>query len=199
MTIQAVIWDFGGVLVRTEDHAKREQLAQELGLTSQELATRIFDGENRHRAQLGAIDGEAYLQQVAAEFGMSPQELHTRFFADDRLDGELVAYIRSLRPRYKTALLSNAMSTLRRAITNRFPILDAFDAVVISAEVGLVKPDAAIYELALQKLSVRAPEAVFIDDFVENVEGARRAGLHAIHFQSRQQALGELNALLADA
>lgn len=199
MGIKAIIWDFGGVLVRTEDFSQRQAMAQELGLTSQELAIRIFDGANRHQAQSGAVDGESYLQEVAAEFGMSAEELHARFFADDRLDEELMAYIRGLRPRYQTALLSNAMSTLRGVITRRFPIVDAFDIVIISAEVGLMKPDAAIYALVLERLGVQADEAVFIDDFVENVDGAQQSGLHAIHFQSRQQALEELDALLAPA
>lgn len=199
MSIQAIIWDFGGVLVRTEDFAERDALALELGLTPHELAMRIFDGEHRHQAQLGSVDGEVYMQEVAAEFGMDVAELHARFFGDDRLDEELMAYLRGLRPRYQTALLSNALSTLRSAITDRFPILDAFDVVIISAEVGLVKPDAAIYELALKRLGAQPAEAVFIDDFAENVEGARQVGLRAIHFQSRQQALGELDALLARA
>ena len=196
MSIQAVIWDFGGVLVRTADQSRRRALAADLGLTLDELSARVFDGEKRLKAQLGHIDGEQHLQSVAAEFGMSRDALEANFFADDRLDQVLMDYIRALRPRYKTGLLSNAMSTLRTLITERYPIADAFDAVVISAEVGVMKPDARIYQLALDALEVQAGEAVFIDDFVENVEGARDAGLQAIHFRSRQQALDELSALL---
>jgi epoxide hydrolase-like predicted phosphatase len=197
MPIRAVIWDFGGVLVRTADHARREALAAELGLTLEELSARIFDGDNRRKAQLGHIDGGQHLKSVAAEFGMSADALQSAFFADDSLDEELMQYIRALRPRYKTGLLSNAMSTLRSAITERFPIADAFEAVIISAEVGVMKPDARIYQLALDALEVQPDEAIFIDDFADNVAGARALGMHSIRFQSRQQTLDELNALLS--
>ena len=196
MPIRAVIWDFGGVLVRTADQARREALAAELGLTLEELSARIFDGDNRRKAQLGHIDGGQHLKSVAAEFGMSADALQSAFFADDSLDEELINYIRALRPRYKTGLLSNAMSTLRGAITERFPIAEAFDAIVISAEVGVMKPDVRIYQLALDALEVQAEEAVFIDDFADNVAGARALGMQAIQFDSREQALADLQDLL---
>jgi epoxide hydrolase-like predicted phosphatase len=197
MSIRAVIWDFGGVLVRTADQARRKALAADLGLTLDELAARIFDSEKRLKAQLGQIDGEQHLQSVAAEFGMSRDELEAKFFADDTLDQVLMDYIRALRPRYKTGLLSNAMSTLRNLITERYPIADAFDAIIISAEVAVMKPDRRIYQLALEALEVQPDEAIFIDDFADNVAGALALGMHSIRFQSRQQALDELNALLS--
>ncbi|MBX3048713.1 MAG: HAD family phosphatase [Anaerolineales bacterium] len=195
MDIQAVIWDFGGVLVRTADHTERERLAQKLGISRQELETRIFDGDNRRRAQFGEVDGDAYLQEVAAEFGVPVEGLTAAFFGADTLDETLMAYIRGLRPRYKTGLLSNAMNNLRALLVTRYPVYDAFDEVIISAEVGLMKPDIAIYSLAVARLSVQSQRAVFVDDFLPNVEGARQAGLQGIHFQSREQTLAELAAL----
>lgn len=195
MSIQAVIWDFGGVLVRTADHRERERLAQKLGITRQELETRIFDGDNRRRAQFGEMDGDLYLQEVAAEFGISVEGLTAAFFGADTLDETLMAFIRGLRPRYKTGLLSNAMNNLRALLVTRYPIHDAFDEVIISAEVGLMKPDIAIYSLAAARLGVQSHHAVFIDDYLPNVEGAQQAGLAAIHFHSRDQTLAELAAL----
>ncbi|MCW5876962.1 MAG: HAD family phosphatase [Anaerolineales bacterium] len=198
-SIQAVIWDFGGVLVRTADLAGRDALAERLGLSRHELEMRVFDGHNRHRAQLGAVPGDAYLQEVAAEFAISVDELTEAFFGADQLDETLLAYIRELRPRYKTGLLSNAMTTLRPLLSTRYPMLDAFDDVVISAEVGLMKPDIAIYSLAAARLGVQTHRAVFVDDFIQNIEGAQFAGMHAVHFQTREQALAELAGLLGEA
>jgi HAD superfamily hydrolase (TIGR01509 family) len=68
--------------------------------------------------------------------------------------------------------------------------------LVISAEIGLVKPDLEIYQWLVSQLGIKPAKAVFVDDFLHNVEGARAAGLLAIHFQSADQALGELQALL---
>jgi epoxide hydrolase-like predicted phosphatase len=84
---------------------------------------------------------------------------------------------------YKTGLLSNAFSTLRSYITQVWQFADAFDDMVISAEVGMVKPEARIFHLALARLKVEPEAAVFVDDFLENVEAARALGMQGVHFQ----------------
>ena len=61
---------------------------------------------------------------------------------------------------------------------------------------GLVKPDPAIYHLILRKLGVAAQEAVFVDDFIENIVGAEQLGLHAIRFVSAQQAMADLRKVV---
>jgi HAD superfamily hydrolase (TIGR01509 family) len=60
----------------------------------------------------------------------------------------------------------------------------------------MAKPDQRIFQLITERLGVRPPEAVFIDDFSVNIDGARSAGLNAIHFRSHDQVLQELGALL---
>ncbi|UYN89297.1 MAG: HAD family phosphatase [Anaerolineales bacterium] len=197
MTIKAIIWDFGGVLVRTDPDNQRDALATRLGITRRELEARVFDGENRRQAQIGGVDGEQYLQEVSAEFGMTVGELREAFFGSDHLDHKLMAYIRALRPKYKTGLLSNAMNNLRAALTDQYPILDAFDAVVISGEVGVMKPHPAIYLLAAERLGVQSGECVFVDDFIQNVRGAQEAGMQAVLFADREQTLADLQVLLA--
>ncbi len=197
MTIKAVIWDFGGVLVRTDVDNGRDALAERLGITRAALEARVFDGENRRQAQIGGVDGDAYLQEVAEEFGMSVVALRQTFFGADQLDHTLMAYIRGLRRQYKTGLLSNAMNNLRALLTTDYPILDAFDAVVISGEVGVMKPHPAIYLLAAERLGVQPSQAVFVDDFIQNVHGAQEAGMRGVHFTSREQTLAELKTLLA--
>jgi putative hydrolase of the HAD superfamily len=93
-------------------------------------------------------------------------------------------------------LISNAWSGLRDFfIRNR--IEAAFDLLVISAEVGLMKPDARIYRLALEKSASLAEESVFIDDLPANVEGARAVGMTGIQFKTSGQTLEELSRLLA--
>ncbi|MCI0519409.1 MAG: HAD-IA family hydrolase, partial [Chloroflexi bacterium] len=75
---------------------------------------------------------------------------------------------------------------------------DAFDFMIISAEVGLVKPDERIYRLTVDRLGMRPEECIFVDDFSRNVDAAREFGLHAIHFKTTEQAQAELFGLLAD-
>ena len=199
MSIEAVIWDLGGVLVRTADYAPRRALAQQYGLTLEEIEDLVFSGESGDRAQLGEISVEQHWENQRNRFGLSPAELQAfrdQFWGGDRLDADLVAYIRRLRQSYKTGLLSNAFSDLRRVVTDTWKFADAFNEMIISAEVGLVKPDPRIYHLALERLGVAPEAAVFIDDYSRNVEGARAVRINAIHFKDPRQARSDLESLL---
>ena len=200
MSIRAIIWDLGGVLVRTEDRTTRQRLAARVGLTYEELGHLIFDSPSAGLATLGKITTQAHWEAVRAALKLPLDEFPTvpdEFWGGDRLDIELVDYIRSLRPRYKTGLLSNAWDELRGLLVHKWQIDDAFDQIVISAEVGVAKPDPRIYRMTLDMLGVEPAEAVFIDDFAENLESARAMGLHTIHFQRPEQARLDLEKLLS--
>jgi glucose-1-phosphatase len=199
MAVRAVIFDMGGVLLRTEDKGPRERLAARLGLTYDALYRQIFDNETALLATVGKVTSQDHWITVQAALHLQDEELlrlKEEFWEGDRLDEGLLAYIRSLRPEYKTGLLSNAWDELRHLLHTRYRILDAFDDVVISAEAGMAKPDPRIYELAVRRLEVAPEEAIFVDDFIENIHSARRAGLHTVHFRSPEQALAELEAVL---
>ena len=79
---------------------------------------------------------------------------------------------------------------------NEWQIADVFDELIISAEVGVAKPDAGIYELTLERLNVAPSEAVFVDDFPRNIAGAQAVGMKAIHFRDSNQVRAELDRLL---
>ena len=199
MKLRAVIWDMGGVLLRTTDGAPRERLAARLGIDRWELERRVFSGPSGQQAQLGRISLAAHWENVRQDFGLQPVEMaefQRQFWDGDVLDMELVAYVRSLRVRYLTALLSNYFPGLRGELENHWHIADAFDELVISSEIGVVKPDPRIYQLALERLSVLPGEAVFIDDFAVNIKGAQVAGLRTIHFLNPDQVRQELDALM---
>jgi len=199
MTIRAVVWDLGGVLLRTSDPVPRERLAKRLNMTRRELEDLVFGSESGNRAQLGEIPVEQHWEILRQRLDLPPEtirDFQKEFWGGDLLDIGLVEKIRSLHQSYKTALLSNAFSDLRQLVTQVWEFSDAFDEMVISAEVGMVKPDPRIYRLVLQRLDISAPEAVFIDDFTHNVEGARAVDMHAIRFLNPQQALADLDKLL---
>lgn len=198
-TIKAVIFDFGGVILRTINPEPRQQLAARLGVSLHDLYHQIFSSESARLATLGSIRTSEHWKQVQFHLNISNEELPRviqQFWDGDRLDYSLVGYLRSLRPRYKTALLSNAWDNVRGLIENEWKIASAFDEVIISAEVGLMKPDHRIFQLALDRLGVAPGEAVFVDDFSENIDGARWLGLHAVLFQSTDQTIAELGRYL---
>ena len=197
MNIRAVFFELGGVILSTEYQAPREHLAERLNMEYEDLVRLVFESETSRKASVGAISEEAHWEAVARRLNR-PQEIEAiraEFFAGDVLDRGLVNFIRSLRPRWKTGVISNAWSGMRAYITaQKFD--DAFDGLVMSAEVGVAKPKAEIYLLALEQLGVSPGEAVFVDDFDENVEGARAVGMSAIHFRDPESALAELKNLL---
>lgn len=199
MGIRAIIWDLGGVILRTEDWTYREKLAARLNMSRPELELLVFNGESGVQAQLGKIDVNQHWENLRRQFNLTAEEMDKfieEFWAGDRLDELMVNTIRSFKGRYKTGLLSNAFSDLRRVITEVWKIPDVFDHMIISAEVGLLKPDAAIYRLALDTLGVEAQEAIFLDDFKHNIVGAQAVGMHGIQFLDPGQAFDELNVML---
>ena len=196
--IQAVIFDVGGVLLRTEDRSYRRRWEEKLGLADWAADEIVFNSESGTQAQTGLITEEDHWQWVGEHLSLSPIDLaqfRRDFWAGDRLDEALVAYIGRLRARYQTAIISNAMDGLRHVLTETYPIVDRFDLVVISAEEKVMKPDAAIYERTLARLGRQPAEAVFIDDFQHNVEAARGVGMSAVHFTPDTDLAAELEKL----
>lgn len=199
MTIKAIIWDLGGVIVRTEDATSREELALELGVNRYDLETSVFGGEAGHQAQRGEISSEALWHYNREKFGLSEdglKDFRRRFFGGDVVDYALVDYIRSLKGKFLTALLSNAFADLRNLVTDIWQFADAFETLIISAEEGVMKPDAKIYHIALERIGVEPDQAVFIDDFQHNIDGAEAAGMHGILFKNPEQVKAELKKLL---
>lgn len=198
--IQLVIWDMGGVILRTEDQAPRQRLARRLSMDLHDLYMFVFDNETAQKAEIGQIPAEAQWECVRTQFKLSKDEMddfQSDFWGGDRMDMELIAYIRGLKPEYKTALLSNAWSDARKMLSERYQVLDAFDQTVFSAEVGLAKPDPKIYHYVLNKFSLRPDQAIFVDDMPQNVDVAQQLGIHAVRFISRIQAMNDIEALLS--
>jgi glucose-1-phosphatase len=201
MSIRAVIWDLGGVILRTEDPTPRQELADRLGMPRSDLEELVFHSPSGMRAQHGEISVEEHWENLRKTLHLSAQEMpavRQAFWGGDRIDLDLLEDIRRLRTHYKVGLLSNAFWDLRRVITEEWKFADVFEEMVISSEVGVMKPDARIYHLALERLGVMPAQAVFIDDFQRNVEGARAVGIPTIHFQNRGQAWRELQSLLTE-
>jgi glucose-1-phosphatase len=197
--IKAVIFDLGGVLVRTEDRRCRADLAHRLGMTYEELSRLVFESESARLATLGQRSTEEHWESIRGTLGVSQCDfpaVRAGFWGGDVLDTSLIAYIKSLKSRFKTGLLSNAWDNLRRVITETWKFADAFDEMVISAEVGIAKPDPRIYQLAVQRLGVLPQEAIFVDDFPHNIQSAQEVGLHGILFKNPNQVRRDLERQL---
>jgi glucose-1-phosphatase len=192
--IRAIVFDWGGVILRTVEPGWRRAWDARLGLEPGSVSRLFFDSDAWRRAQLGQASEDEAWTSVGARLSLSPEalvELRHDFWAGDQLDDELVQFIRSLRPRFKVGLLSNFAASLRPLLA-QCNVIDAFDAIVISGEEGVVKPAVRIYQVAAERLGVPIAGCLFVDDFVENIEGARRTGMQALHFAPVEAARAEL-------
>lgn len=198
--IRAVIFDLGGVILRTEDPQPRLALAERLGISRAALEQAVFQNPTAQAGEQGQASLDEIWTAAARLVGLPAAEIpgfRRQFFGGDRVDFALVDFIRGLRPAYTTALLSNSWyADLDRALVEDLRILDAFDVVVSSAAEGLRKPDPRIFQIALKLVQAQPGEAVFVDDFEHNIEAAAALGMHVVHFRGAEQAMRELRALL---
>ena len=198
MSVRAVFFDLGGVILRTEFQAPRQHLAERLGVEYEDIVRLVFDSPTSQQASVGAISSEAHWAAVTKRLGRPVDEADTirrEFFAGDVIDREMLDFLRELRPRHYVGLISNAWPDMRAYIQEqRFD--DAFDHMVISAEVGVMKPDARIYQIALERARASPKEAVFVDDFYENIQGCEKVGMRGIHFKDPETALKQLKKIL---
>jgi len=196
--IRAIVFDFGGVLVRTEDHSGRRLWEARLGLGERDLDRLVFDSDIAIRATVGEVDDSAVWDNVATALKLAAEQIEnfrSDFWAGDKLDQDLVALLVALRPRYKTAILSNAWSNGRELIARTYGLDQVVDTIIISAEERLAKPDPRLYQRAAERLGVKPEEAVLVDDYLANIEGARAAGWQAIHFRAGLDMRAELEKL----
>jgi FMN phosphatase YigB (HAD superfamily) len=166
--IKAIIWDMGGVILRTEDHQPREKWATKFGLSTSELSDFVFGNEISRQATIGEKPTSAIWEFVADHFSLSKQDreqFEQDFWAGDRIDEKLLDFIDTLRKEHITVLLSNAWGDARQTINERYPRWNRFDISVFSGEVKLAKPDPKIYQYLLNMLRILPQEAIFGDSW----------------------------------
>jgi HAD superfamily hydrolase (TIGR01509 family) len=183
------------------DDRPRLKLAEQLGVPLSRLDDLVFFSSSAQQASIGAMTVDMHWEAVRKALGISPEDLQSfldQYWSADDVNWRLLDFIKNLHPVYKVGLLSNAWDNLRQTMHDRWNIDGLFDELVISAEVGMVKPDPRIFHLVLEKLGVQPVEAVFIDDMLVNIDAARQQGLAAIQFLDTQQTLAALQEILAD-
>ncbi len=195
----ALIFDFGGVLMKTVDHTPRHQWDAKLGLAPGS-AERIVHGSTAWiQAQTGIISPQIYWQDVAQQLNLARADvarLREDFYSGDVLDANLIAYIEDLRTAgHAVALLSNDSVELVEKLAG-LGIMDLFDPVIISAQIGVMKPDPRAYQHTLKILNQPPQQAIFIDDRQENVSAACALGIQGVHYVNGMNLPDQLAPLL---
>ena len=185
---QALILDFGEVLVRPQPAAIVAEMAALAGLTVPEFHRRYWAHRPAYDCGLPA---DQYWQRVLADSPAAPPTPRTiaalidadaRSWTDYRdVMWQLTADYRARGG--KTAFLSNGIPEVMALVRSERRLPDFFDVVIVSYEVGFTKPDPRIYQLCLAQLGLSATEAVFVDDRVPNIEAAQKLGISTVWFR----------------
>ena len=216
--IEAVIFDYGGVL-STTPFAGIAEFERQMGYPEKSLARLLFGAGASPQGPTEAIPDHDWHLLETGRLGL--EEFHERLVARSEaalgrpldlgvyaqfleelgvgIHWMMIHRVRELRADgYRTAILTNNIKEWGRYWKGSIP-LDLFDVVVDSCEVGLRKPDPAIFRLTCERLGVAPEAAVFLDDTRRHVEAARQVGLHAILVADPLAALAELDAILETA
>jgi len=209
--IRAIVSDFIGVLT-TPIAGVFTQFQEEAGIPPEALrvalerATRRTGRNPLFEMECGRMSEAEFLRTLEEELSDElGRDVPLHAFTDHYWAGlshneGLVEFLRRARGAgYRLALLTNNVQEWEPRWRPKWPIDELFETVVDSGFVGMRKPDRAIYELTLDRLGLPPEACVFIDDIEHNVVAAREIGLHAVHFQDTEQAIGEVRAVLATA
>ena len=200
VAIRAVVFDIGGVLEFTPQTGWAGRWEEQLGLPPGGLGARL--GEVWRAGSIGSISEAEVERRTGELLGLGRARLDA-FMADlwaeylGTLNAELAAYFAGLRPRYKTAILSNSFVGAREKEQARYGFGDLCDTIIYSHEEGMQKPEPRFYALACERLGVRPAESLFLDDVEVCVAAARACGMRAILFRDNAQAIADIEACLA--
>jgi putative hydrolase of the HAD superfamily len=198
---RALLVDVGGVIT-TDFYASIAAHCERLGLPRDAFVRLVTEDPEGcslyHRLERGEVRQRDFEQQLALLLGVEPDSLVGGLLADLRPNQEIVDAVAKLRANgVRVGVISNSWGMEPYDPYQPLDLPTHFDAVVISGDVGIRKPDPAIYRLAAEKLGVPAEECVFVDDLAGNLPAAQEAGMTTIHHQDTRQTLHALQELLA--
>jgi HAD superfamily hydrolase (TIGR01509 family) len=148
-----------------------------------------------HACDHGYMGRQDFLESVAELAGISVDAVAAVMHDKHRRNEPLIERAKELKANYRIGMISNMGYDMLNDLFSEQERSELFDDVVISSDVGLIKPSIDIFELALERLGVAADETVFIDDQPANVEGAERLGIKTILFTTNAQFEVEFAAL----
>jgi epoxide hydrolase-like predicted phosphatase len=201
MPIHAVIFDIGGVLLSYVGEDPMDRWDADLGFPKGGILASLEGSGLAEIGGKGQLREQEFWPRVGSHLALDEQRL--RAFVYDlwsgyELNQELASFLNTLRSRYKTATLSNDWPGARQYNNSRYQLSEAVhvDAMIYSDEAGLLKPDERLFQHVCERLEVRPEEAIFLDDRVGHVEGAKRLGMQGIVFRNTAQAISDVQTAL---
>ncbi|MEZ9232293.1 HAD family hydrolase [Vibrio amylolyticus] len=196
--IKNVVFDVGNVIVRW---SPLEIIRLTFGdiASSEDLAKAVFQSETWLNLNKGLMSEEEASSIYQHDLGFSELECHRLFYYIKQTQiliyGTVELMQRLKQAGYKIYALTDNVHEIVAYLKSTYTFWPIFDGGIVSADVGLLKPQAEIYQSLLDQNRIEASESVFIDDMLHNVEGAISVGLAAIQFKNSAQCENDLKAL----
>ncbi len=198
MTIKAIIFDFGRVVGFFDHRLTANRLAPFTDLSPDSLHALLFASEFEDAYESGRITTEAFIGQAIEQGRLRCTRARMACAWADIFapNWSVMEMVPRLRGRYRLLLGSNTNELHTMQFSRQFAETFAhFDHLVYSFEIGIRKPAAGFFEHCLRLAGSTPEESVFIDDMPANVEGAKKCGLHGIHYVRTEQLCSELHTL----
>lgn len=186
--IQAIIFDFFDVF-RTDGYNRW------LKQHGYEREGAFLTASERH--DRGEYSDKQFFQAIADASGETAEQVEKELEADNELNEPLVEYVGTLHDKYKLALLSNSSSEYLRNELAKYDLEKYFDDIVISSEVGLIKPEPEVFEHIMRKLGVKPEECIFTDDNPKHTSAAEKLGIHAVVYASVPDLRQQIETIVA--
>ena len=197
LALRAVIFDYGRVLTGPPDPAAYAELLRITRLSADRLDQ--FYWKDRNAYDEGKLTGLGFWRQIARDEGLklSESEIAELNLWDARMwtrgDPAMLAWQLAIKQRgLLTAIVSNMGDSVHEHMVRELGWLSRFDVLVWSYQLGIAKPDPAIYRYALEKLGTQPAETLFIDDKAENVDAAVALGMKGIIFSDVEKLRADL-------
>ena len=199
MALRAVVFDYGMVLTGEPDPEAYANMLRLTGLSKEQFEPRYW--ADRHAYDEGKLTGLAFWQKFMRDAGMPANQeivkelnsLDARFWTTQ--NPAMLAWQLALKQRgLLTAILSNMGDNVMASVEREFAWIHRFDVLVWSFQLGIAKPDPAIYRHTIAELGVRPEETLFIDDKPDNIEAAQALGMQTILFSSVDRLRADLTS-----
>lgn len=209
MTIEAVIWDFGGVIT-TSPFEAFNRFERERGLPADFIrrvnatnpdtnAWALFE-----RSEIDAARFDLLFREEAVALGHDIRGAEILPLLSGDIRPAMVAALKACKAQFRVGCITNNVSTgsgAGMAGTSEkaaavAEVMNLFDVVLESSKIGVRKPDPRIYQMMCETLSVSPQRSVYLDDLGVNCKPAAQLGMRAIKVSSQDQALAELAAVV---
>lgn len=191
----AIVFDLGNVLIPFDYSIMRRRLDEVKPGLGNEFYNHYMDNYEMHRDfERGKISEADFISAMLIRCnGTIDEKTFCRYYSEVfRVDEDVASLLPKLKEKYKLVLLSNTNSIHQEYGYKQYEFLKYFDKLILSYQVGAVKPEPEIYKAVEMYTELPAEEHIFIDDVAEYADGARNAGWDAIHFTNYEQLVKEL-------